>query len=77
MPDYAACMQTICTKRHNCVRYRMVPDEYRQTYIAFETGDDCDGYWDTKLGHAFKIRSIADADKAYTDTSGKETDKKV
>lgn len=36
MPDYSACQNQTCPKRHSCARYLMIWSEYHQSVGAFE-----------------------------------------
>ena len=40
MPDYSACQNQTCPKRHSCARYLMIWSEYHQSVGAFEGPQD-------------------------------------
>lgn len=71
MPDFSACSQTICPNRHTCARYLMKPGTF-QSYMACEP-DNCKYYWDKEKGAPFAMRTVKEADDAYT---GKNIGKK-
>lgn len=42
MPDIAMCSNKTCPSRNSCYRFRAVPSEHQQSYMAFEPqGKSC------------------------------------
>jgi hypothetical protein len=48
MPDISMCKNIRCPSRVTCVRYRAVPNPYRQSYASFDRPAEakaCQDYW--------------------------------
>ena len=45
MPDYAACTQATCPRRHECARYRMLWNPWGQTVGHHTPGPQCPRFW--------------------------------
>lgn len=55
MPDYAACNNKECLKRHECCRYLMVLSEHQWSIFIEGDGSDCEYFWPLEEGAPFKI----------------------
>jgi hypothetical protein len=67
MPDISMCPGGECPKRHDCYRYRAIPNGHRQSYFttppyAMLPGtDDCDEFW--PLSRASTLITYPDNEK--------------
>ncbi len=75
MPDYSACANTDCQKRHDCCRYRMVvePDERQAFALMSGDGLTCELYWPVGKGAPFWLLDADAADVARAEDKAKFT----
>ena len=63
MPDISMCQQASCPKRGKCYRYRVVPDEYRQSYADFRehsVQQPCERFAPTRRGDSLRATEHVD-----------------
>lgn len=71
MPDIAMCQQHECALWQSCYRYRAVPSEYQQSYIAREPAERqedgthfCEDYYPLIYRQGSPVRSIKELQEA-------------
>lgn len=60
MPDYSACDQTACPRRHACARYRMKYGLWQSVLTLKPEG--CGAFWNLEEGAPFTLLSVEEAD---------------
>ena len=50
MADISKCNGNNCSKTNSCYRFTAKPNQYLQSYAAFQPDSNgyCDGFWDNK-----------------------------
>lgn len=56
MPDYAACNNKECLRKHECCRYLMVQSEYQSVVCIKGDGSNCELFWPLEEGAPFKTK---------------------
>lgn len=55
MADIAMCLNSSCTDKDNCYRFKDTPNKFRQTYSGYkQTNGICKGYWPIDSESQFK-----------------------
>ena len=61
MPDYSACSQTTCERRHGCARYRMRHGRWQS--VLQPNPAACLDFWSVEKGSPFALLSPEEADR--------------